>query len=208
MLEALHRQPALSRLVSPDSQPPAPHVSGERLLSGAGGVLEGGPAGPSSSSSSVSYVEPRNPRPTGARFPSPARRAPAPRPARRAVLEDIATALTRWLGGRAIAMAMVGVVVTVGLYALKIPLAGILGVMAAWLTFIECLGAIASAAPALLCSPSPEARASSWEWGCSSPSAHLLSRATSSPRCSPARRFAFCPPTPSRRRWCWARSSA
>jgi predicted PurR-regulated permease PerM len=146
ILEALRREPSLSRFVSADSPPPSPHVSGERLLSGAGGVLEVlsgavviffiglyGAAKPDAYGRAVLLLVP-----------------PWHRDRAEVVLDHLATSLIRWLAGRAIAMAMVGVVVTIGLYAMKIPLAGILGVLAGWLTFIEYLGAIASAAPALL----------------------------------------------------------
>lgn len=144
MLEALRRQPSLSHLVAPT--PEAPHVNGERLLSGAGGVLEilsalvlaffiglYGAATPGAYGRVLLQLVP------------PSRRGRA-----NAILDDVAISLTRWLGGRAIAMALVGLIVTVGLYALRIPLAGILGVLAGWLTFVEYLGAVASAAPALL----------------------------------------------------------
>ncbi len=58
--------------------------------------------------------------------------------------------LTRWLAGRAVAMAVVGVLVTGGLLILKIPLAWVLGGLAGLLTFVEYLGAFASVAPAML----------------------------------------------------------
>jgi predicted PurR-regulated permease PerM len=145
MVDALRRQPSLSLLV-PSPEPPAPHVNGERLLSGAGGVLEVvsalvlaffiglyGAATPHAYGRVLLELVP-----------------PAGRPRAEAILDDVTTTLTRWLGGRAIAMALVGVIVTIGLYALKIPLAGILGALAGWLTFVEYLGAVASAAPALL----------------------------------------------------------
>lgn len=68
----------------------------------------------------------------------------------RAVLTEIGADLTRWLAGRAVAMAVVGVLVTVGLLVLKVPLAGALGAFAGLLTFVEYLGAFVSAAPAML----------------------------------------------------------
>jgi predicted PurR-regulated permease PerM len=146
MVDALRRQPSLSRLVPSTAQPPAPHVDGERLLSGAGGLLEVvtalvlaffiglyGAATPDAYGRVLLQLVP------------PSRRGRAD-----AILDDVTTTLTRWLGGRAIAMALVGVIVTIGLYALEIPLAGILGALAGWLTFVEYLGAVVSAAPALL----------------------------------------------------------
>jgi predicted PurR-regulated permease PerM len=68
----------------------------------------------------------------------------------RALLSEIGADLTRWLGGRAVAMAIVGALVTVGLLVLKVPLAWALGVFAGLLTFVEYLGAFVSAAPAML----------------------------------------------------------
>jgi predicted PurR-regulated permease PerM len=68
----------------------------------------------------------------------------------RAALDRIGAELTRWLAGRAVAMAVVGVLVTVGLLLLKVPLAWALGALAALLTFVEYLGAFVSAAPAML----------------------------------------------------------
>ncbi len=75
---------------------------------------------------------------------------PAHRERASAILAEIGRDLTRWLASRAIAMAVVGVLVTVGLLILKIPLAVTLGVLAGLLTFVEYLGAIISAAPAML----------------------------------------------------------
>ena len=68
----------------------------------------------------------------------------------RALLSQIGADLTRWLGGRAVAMAIVGVLVTVGLLVMRVPLAWALGAFAALLTFVEYLGAFVSAAPAML----------------------------------------------------------
>jgi predicted PurR-regulated permease PerM len=66
------------------------------------------------------------------------------------VLAEIAHQLGRWMLGRVVAMVFVGVVATVGLVLLKVPLALPLGILAGLLTFVEYLGAIASAAPACL----------------------------------------------------------
>lgn len=65
-------------------------------------------------------------------------------------LSRVGTELTRWLAGRAVAMAVVGVLVTAGLLLLRIPMAWALGGLAGLLTFVEYLGAFASAAPAML----------------------------------------------------------
>jgi predicted PurR-regulated permease PerM len=75
---------------------------------------------------------------------------PAHRARARVILRRMATELTRWLGGRAVAMAVVGVLVTAGLLVMKVPLAWALGALAGMLAFIEYLGAYASAAPAML----------------------------------------------------------
>ncbi|MGH7440264.1 MAG: AI-2E family transporter [Polyangiaceae bacterium] len=145
-MEALGKQPFFAGLVPSSGLPPGPHVNSDRLLSGAGGVLEVlsaavviffiglyGAASPGGYARVVLLLVP------------PSRRGRAD-----AVLDDLATSLTHWLGSRAIAMVSVGAIVTLGLYVMKIPLAGILGVLAGWLTFVEYLGAVASAAPALL----------------------------------------------------------
>ncbi len=147
MVDALKQKPALARLAPAiDRQVPPPFPTGATLLSGAGGVLEAvgalvvvffvavyGAASPDAYGRVVLALVPS------------ARRDEA-----RAVLDDIGASLTRWLGGRAVAMVIVGVIVASGLYAMRIPLAGILGIVAGWLTFVEYLGAFVSAAPALL----------------------------------------------------------
>ena len=68
----------------------------------------------------------------------------------RIVLGELGSELTYWLYGRLIAMAFVGVFVGVGLAVMKVPMALPLGLLAGVLTFIEYLGAVASAAPAML----------------------------------------------------------
>ena len=66
------------------------------------------------------------------------------------ILREIGIQLTRWICGRVIAMAMVGVCVGTGLALMHVPLALPLGVLAGALAFIEYLGSVASAAPAML----------------------------------------------------------
>jgi predicted PurR-regulated permease PerM len=66
------------------------------------------------------------------------------------ILHEIASQLTRWICGRVIAMAMVGVCVAAGLALMHVPLALPLGILAGALAFIEYLGSVASAAPAML----------------------------------------------------------
>jgi predicted PurR-regulated permease PerM len=66
------------------------------------------------------------------------------------VLRETGTYLRRWMLGRLVAMTFVGVFATSGLLVLEVPLAVPLGVLAGLLTFVEYLGAVASAAPACL----------------------------------------------------------
>jgi predicted PurR-regulated permease PerM len=66
------------------------------------------------------------------------------------VLGEIGETLGRWLFGRVLAMAFVGVFTWIGLAVLRVPLALGLGILAGLLTFIEYLGAVVSAVPAIL----------------------------------------------------------
>jgi predicted PurR-regulated permease PerM len=66
------------------------------------------------------------------------------------ILDRIVHGLGRWLLSRGIAMLVVGVLSTVGLALLHVPLALALGLIAGLFTFVEYLGPIVSAAPALL----------------------------------------------------------
>jgi predicted PurR-regulated permease PerM len=68
----------------------------------------------------------------------------------RGVLDDVNKNLAAWLGGRALAMMSVAILTTVGLMFAGIPLPIPLGVLAGLFTFVEYLGAIVSAVPALL----------------------------------------------------------
>jgi predicted PurR-regulated permease PerM len=65
------------------------------------------------------------------------------------VAARVAHTLGRWLMGRIVAMVFVGVFTGVGLLLLKIPLALALGLVAGALAFIEYVGAVASAVPAI-----------------------------------------------------------
>lgn len=76
--------------------------------------------------------------------------APAARPGFRAVLAATGTALRGWLGGQAISMAAVGVMIALGLWALGVGPAIALGAIAGLLAFVPVIGAIAGAIPALL----------------------------------------------------------
>jgi predicted PurR-regulated permease PerM len=146
-LETLRHQPALARLAGPlgNVHPTLPS-DGAKLLAGAGGAVEllgalvvvfflgvYGAAQPDAYSRVVMALVP-----------------PPHKPRAERVITEMGTALTRWLAGRLVAMVVVGVLVTIGLYALHVPLAGILGALAGVLTFVEYLGAFASAAPAIL----------------------------------------------------------
>ncbi len=68
----------------------------------------------------------------------------------RQVMAEAVRRLGRWLVGRALAMAFVGVATSIGLFLMHVPLALALGVLAGVLTFIEFFGAIASAIPPIL----------------------------------------------------------
>lgn len=72
------------------------------------------------------------------------------RPRARAVLRATGAALRGWLLGRFVAMVSVGVMVTLGLWALEIPAALLLGLLAFVLDFIPYLGPFLAAVPALL----------------------------------------------------------
>lgn len=66
------------------------------------------------------------------------------------VFDALAVTLHRWLVGRLLGMALVGLLTGIGLKLIGIPLALTLGLFAALLTFIPYLGAIMSAVPAVL----------------------------------------------------------
>ena len=68
----------------------------------------------------------------------------------RAALVAITQALRSWLIAKAVSMIAIGIVVSLGLWILKVPLAGTLGIIAALMTFIPNLGALASVIPAAL----------------------------------------------------------
>jgi predicted PurR-regulated permease PerM len=63
-------------------------------------------------------------------------------------LTSAATQLRWWLMAKCVSMIAVGVLVFIGLWTLRIPLAGTLGTIAAFLTFIPNVGPILSAVPA------------------------------------------------------------
>lgn len=147
LTDALRRTPALTRLAEMmDGRVPARLPPASSLAAGAGGALEA-----LSGLVLVFFIGLYGAAAPGA-YPRVVLALVAPEHRARAetLLDDLGASLTRWLGGRAVAMVSVGVMVTIGLYALGIPLAGVLGVLAGWLTFVEYLGAVASALPAML----------------------------------------------------------
>ncbi|MCK8787420.1 AI-2E family transporter [Roseomonas sp. NAR14] len=68
----------------------------------------------------------------------------------REILGRLGLTLQAWLGGQMVDMLAVGVVTTLGLMALGVPLAPVLGLIAGLLNFIPYIGAIAGAVPAVL----------------------------------------------------------
>lgn len=72
------------------------------------------------------------------------------RPRVKRALTSAAENLTRWLVGRLVAMAFVGVTCTIAFLVLKVPLALLFGLLAGLLTFIEYAGAWISALPPFL----------------------------------------------------------
>ena len=72
------------------------------------------------------------------------------RPLASAIMQEATTELRRWLLGRLVAMLFVGVSCAVAFLLLGVPLAIPLAVLAGLLTFVEYIGAVASAIPAIL----------------------------------------------------------
>lgn len=84
---------------------------------------------------------------------------PPPRRARaREVLDVIGDTLARWLVGKAVSMIVVGIATAAGLWALGVPLALVLGLIAGLLDFIPYIGPLMAGVPAVLIafSHSPE----------------------------------------------------
>lgn len=76
--------------------------------------------------------------------------APSGRVRAAAVLRQLTHTLRGWLVAQLLSMAVIGALTTIGLWLLGIPLAVVLGVIAALLTFIPNLGPILASLPALL----------------------------------------------------------
>lgn len=68
----------------------------------------------------------------------------------RRVMLEIAITLRFWLLGQSVAMLFVGIVTTIGLTILNVPMAGLLGLVAGLMTFVPYVGPILSAIPVLL----------------------------------------------------------
>lgn len=76
--------------------------------------------------------------------------APDLRPTARDMLHEAGVALRGWLRAQFISMAVVGLLTWIGLWTLGVPLAPILAVLAATLTFIPNIGPVLAAVPAVL----------------------------------------------------------
>jgi len=76
--------------------------------------------------------------------------APEQRPRVRFVLDRVTKTLEGWLAAQLLSMAVIGGLTTLGLWLLGVPLAVVLGVIVALLSFIPNLGPILAAAPAVL----------------------------------------------------------
>ncbi|RFC65280.1 AI-2E family transporter [Fulvimarina endophytica] len=76
--------------------------------------------------------------------------APSLRPKVRAILTEAGIALRGWLKAQFVSMAVVGLLTGLGLFVLGVPLAPILAVLAAILTFIPNIGPVLAAIPAVL----------------------------------------------------------
>ncbi|RVT92283.1 AI-2E family transporter [Rhodovarius crocodyli] len=76
--------------------------------------------------------------------------SPAARPRMLELMDEAGRVLRGWLGGQMFAMAVTGVFIGSGLWALGVPLAGLLAVIAAIFGFIPYIGPIISVVPAIL----------------------------------------------------------
>lgn len=72
------------------------------------------------------------------------------RPFAEALIDELDEVILSWLGGQLVLMAFIGVMTGLGLWAIGVPYALALGVLAGLLEFIPYLGPILSAVPALL----------------------------------------------------------
>lgn len=88
--------------------------------------------------------------------------APSGRVRAAAVLRQLTHTLRGWLVAQLLSMAVIGALTTIGLWLLGVPLAVVLGVIAALLTFIPNLGPILAAVPALLLALAAEPTRALW----------------------------------------------
>lgn len=87
---------------------------------------------------------------------------PSVRPRLIAVLDEAGDTLLRWLAGRLLLMAVIGVLTWLGLLLLGVPLALALAIVAGALSFIPNLGPVLSAVPAMLLAASVEPMLAVW----------------------------------------------
>jgi predicted PurR-regulated permease PerM len=78
------------------------------------------------------------------------------------VLDELGFTLWWWLMGQLVTMASVGILITLGLTCLGIPMAGTLGLIAAILSFIPSIGPLLSVVPALLLSATVSPQMALW----------------------------------------------
>ena len=76
--------------------------------------------------------------------------APSLRPRAAEVLDDVGDTLQGWLVAQLLSMSVIGVLTLLGLWLLGIPLAPVLALIAALLTFIPNIGPVLAAVPAIL----------------------------------------------------------
>ena len=143
LLGAFHNRPALAPLVDRLQRGAVPGPEHGELLAGASGIVEAFGAGVIVLFIGIYGAAQPEAYPRVALLLVPRRH----RSRARATLYRTGAELTRWLAGRAVAMAVVGVLVTAGLLLLRVPLAWALGALAGLLTFVEYMGAFVSAAP-------------------------------------------------------------
>ncbi len=89
----------------------------------------------------------------------------ARRPQARAIAEECGATLRWWMVGMAASMMIIGIATWVGLWALGVPLALVLAVLAAALTFIPNFGPILAAVPAILLGLSQGTTTALWVLG-------------------------------------------
>lgn len=81
------------------------------------------------------------------------------------ILDDLERTIVSWLGAQLILMAFIGAMVALGLWAIGVPYALALGLLAGLLEFIPYLGPILSSVPAILIALSTDAATALWTLG-------------------------------------------